>query len=200
MPVLIKNEWTLKKLIQNTYHHLPNRFVYKLRDYVKAISIEEVREYDVRVNQKRTYYRITSRSWPQYWPYYTKKDLRGRGRGYQRTYLHKYESIIQLDKLSINVPFKGRVGSDKRWRFGKSDRVKKLPNGRVQEGLNQKLGINGDFFFRCSWVWKQQKILFGRNWADGPPKKVNPKFITFAPKHYLAVIEYLMNKGILKDT
>lgn len=200
MPVLIKNDWTLRKLIQNTYHFYPNRFDYRVRDTVKAVSIEEVHEYDVRVNQSRIYFRIKTHSYPQYYPYYTKTDLRGRPRKYQRTYGHEYQVILQLENLSVNVPFKGRVGADKRWRFDREGRPRKMSNGRVKEGTNQILGINGDFFFRCSWVWYHQGILFGRHWTNGPPNKVNPRMITFAPKHFIAVIDFLLKKGILENT
>jgi hypothetical protein len=113
-------------------------------------------------------------------------------------YRHYYQVIIQLDKLSIDTPFKGRVGALGRWDFtsaGRSRRVK----GKVIEGTNIQKGLNGDFFFRCSYVWKKNGILFGRDWTNGqPPVHVNPQQIVFAPKHFLSCVEYLMNTGKLK--
>ena len=99
-------------------------------------------------------------------------------------------------------PFKGRVGAQGRWDFsinGKPRKIKQGRNVRIIEGSNVTHGINGDFFFRCSYVWKKEEILFGRDWTNGLPLvKVNPHQICFAPKHFLAVVEYLMNRGILK--
>jgi len=196
---LIQNRWTLKRLVQNTHRqpYSKNRFDYKIRDLVKVIRVEKRNEYQIRENMWRTSYRITTQSYPQYYPYYTKRDSQGRPRQTQRGYKHTYETIIQLDSLSINVPVKLRLGSDKKWRF--NSKTKKLPSGRIIESENTRNGINGDFFFRCSYIYKKEGILFGRNWTDGPPLKSNPQGIVFLPKHLLAVVETLMNYGILKD-
>jgi hypothetical protein len=117
-------------------------------------------------------------------------------------YRHQYQVVIQLDKLSIDVPFKGRVGSQGKWDFGPSGKARKIRQGRsikIIEGSNVTRGLNGDFFFRNSYLWKREGILFGRDWTNGqPPIRVNPNMIVFAPKHFLAVVEYLMNQGILK--
>ena len=200
MPALIRNPsgWTLKKLIQNTYRHMENRFDYKDRDVLKGIRIKKVYQYNLSKNVKRTTYIIESYSYPQYYPYYTKKDSRGRERTYQRTYKHQYDVTISLDRLSINAPVKLRLGSNAMWDFTPRGRSKKI-NGRVQEGTNVKRGINGDFFFRCSYLYKQHGILYGENKANGAPVKANPKMIVFLPKHILNVVEVLMNRGILKD-
>jgi hypothetical protein len=100
--------------------------------------------------------------------------------------------------LSIDVPFKGRVGALGRWDFTPRGRSKRV-NGKVIEGTNVQRGLNGDFFFRCSYVWKKNGILFGRDWTNGqPPVRVNPNQIVFAPKHFLCCCEYLMNRGVLK--
>jgi len=197
---LIQNRWTVKKLIQNTYMHKysKNRFDYKIRDLVKVIRVTKRNEYQIRENKWRTSYRITTQSWPQYYPYYTKKDSQGRLRSSQRTYKHTYETIIQLDELSINVPVKLRLGADKKWKS--NSKTRKLPNGRVIESENVRNGINGDFYFRCSYIYKKEGILFGRNWATGAPTKSNPQGIVFLPKHLIAVLEVLMNYGVLKDT
>ncbi len=196
---LINNRWTLKRLIQNTHMHdySKSRLSYKIRDMVKTIRVEKRNEYQIREDVWRTSFRITTQSYPQYYPYYTRKDSQGRPRQSQRTYKHTYETIIQLDSLSINVPVKLRLGADKKWRF--NSKTRKLPNGRIIESDNIKNGINGDFFFRCEYVYKKEGILFGRNWANGPPTKRNPQNIVFLPKHLLSVVETLMNRGILKD-
>lgn len=194
----IRNDWTLRKIVQNTYAHMRNRFEYKQRDVVKRIIVRKVNQYNISKNQKRTTFEIISSSFPNYWPYFTKTDSRGRPRQYQRTYRHQYDVIISLDRLSIDVPFKARVGTDRKWDFSKKARASKDKRGRVIESKNVLRGINGDFFFRCSWLWRQEGILFGRNYADGKPNIVNPKSIIFAPKHLLGVVEQLMLQGILK--
>ena len=176
-----------------------NRYDYKTRDVIKRIIVKEVKQLKGSVKEPpRTKFVIISQSYPQYAPYYTPTDSRGRPRSYQRTYKHQYEVTIELDRLSINAPFKGRVGSDRKWRFDSRTR-KDRNSGRVIESENIKLGINGDFWFRCSWVWQQNGILFGRNWAIGPPNVVNPHHIVFAPKHFISVCEQLINRGILKN-
>ncbi len=196
---LIQNRWTLKKLIQNTYLHeySKTRLEYKIRDLVRTVRVEKRNEYQIRENMWRTSYRVTTQSYPNYYPYYTPRDSQGRRRQTQRTYKHTYETIIQLDKLSINTPVKLRLGSDKKWRF--NSKTRRMPNGRVIESDNVKNGINGDFFFRCEYLYKKEGILFGRNWTNGPPTKVNPNGIIFLPKHLLAVVETLMNYGVLLD-
>jgi hypothetical protein len=203
MPSPLSNPggWTLRRLLTNTYFHAETktRYDYKTRDMVKLIRIEKVNVYDGKnPGQARTKFTIRTQSTPQYYPYYTKKDSRGRSRKWQLKYRHYYQVIIQLDKLSINVPFRGRVGALGKWDFsprGRSRRIK----GKVIEGTNIQKGLNGDFFFRCSYVWKKNGILFGRDWTNGqPPVRVNPREIVFAPKHFIAVISELMNRGILK--
>jgi hypothetical protein len=170
---------------------------------VKVIRIEKMDVYDGKQpGQARTKFIIRTQSTPQYCPYYTKKDSRGRSRKRQMKYRHEYQVVIQLDKLSIDVPFKGRIGAMGRWDFGPNGKARKIKQGRnvkIIEGSNITRGLNGDFFFRCSYVWKKNGILFGRDWTNGqPPVRVNPKQIVFAPKHFLAVCSFLMERGILK--
>jgi hypothetical protein len=170
---------------------------------VKAIRIEKTDVYDGKQpGEARTKFTIRTQSTPQYSPYYTKKDSRGRPRKRQIKHKHQYQVIIQLDKLSIDVPFKARVGSLGRWDFssnGKDRRIKQNRSFKIIPGTNTIRGLNGDFFFRCSYVWKKNGILFGRDWTNGqPPVHVNPKQIVFAPKHMIVCIEYLMNTGKLK--
>lgn len=200
MPRKIQNNWTLRKLIQNSYSHKYSRtrFIYKLRDMVKVVRIEKVAVYNGKnPGNARTKYVVTTRSTPQYYPYFTKKDAWGRTRQRQLKYHHEYSVIIQLDKLSLDVPFKGRVGSIGSWDFSPQGQSYRKGN-RLIEGTNYRKGINADFWFRCSWVWQQEGILFGRNYANGAPVKVNPNNIVFAPKHFLAVVQLLMERGILK--
>jgi len=205
MPSPIRNNWTLRKLINNTYAHAETRtrFNYKQRDMIRVIQIEDTRVYDGKnPGEARTKFIIRTRSNPQYYPYYTKTDSRGRARTKQIKYRHQYQVIIQLDKLSIDVPFKGRTGAFGRWDFGPKGKLKRIKQGRnikIIEGSNVVRGLNGDFWFRSMNLWAREGILFGRDWTNGQlPVRVNPRFIIFADKHFLGVCEYLMNQGILK--
>ena len=205
MPSPLKGNYTLRMLINNTYQHQETRtrFDYKQRDLVRVIRIEKTDVYDGKQpGEARTKYTIRTMSTPQYYPYYTKTDARGRPRKRQMKYRHEYQVVIQLDKLSIDAPFKGRVGAMGKWDFGPKGKTQKIKQGKtikIIEGSNVTRGLNGDFFFRCTYVWKKEGILYGRDWTNGsPPVRVNPRQICFAPKHFLAVVEYLMNTGHLK--
>jgi hypothetical protein len=170
---------------------------------VRIIQIEETSVYDGKQpGQARTKYVVRTQSTPQYYPYYTKTDARGRPHKRQMKFRHQYQVVIQLDKLSIDVPFKGRVGAQGKWDFtprGKDRRIKQGRTFKIIPGTNQVRGLNGDFWFRDMNLWGREGILFGRDWTNGQlPIHVNPKFIIMAPKHFLVTVEYLMNRGILK--
>lgn len=179
---------------------MQSRYEYAERDVLKSIKIQEVSVYDGKAPGKaRTKYVIQSFSYPQYSPYYTPRDSRGRPRRSQRTYKHQYSVTIQLDSLSLDSDrFKIRTGSDKPWDFSPRGKSRKDSRGRIIEGTNVKNEINGDHFFRLSWIRKQAGILFGRNFANGPPNNVNPHQIQFLTKHELRVLEFLVNSGVLQ--
>ena len=204
MPRSIRNEngWTLRKLVQNTYHNKHTRFEYKERDVLRSVIIRKISVYKGKnPGEARTKFEITSRSYPQYKPYYTGKDNRNRPIRYQRTYRHEYDVILQMDSLSIDdTRIRLGTGADAKWDFsdkGKGTWTGKGRSKKYQEGSNIKRGINGDFFFRLEDVYQQNGILYGRNWTNGPSKKVNPHQLVFLDKHMLRTVEFLMNKGIL---
>jgi hypothetical protein len=111
-------------------------------------------------------------------------------------YHHEYDVTLQLDTLSINVPFKARVGANRKWDFSKAGYPTKV-GGVVKEGTNVTRGLNGDFELRCSYLWQKEGILFGRNYMTAPPVKSNPQMIIFAVKHLIVTVETLMKWGIL---
>lgn len=205
MPRSIRNPdgWTIRKLVQNTYTHVNNRFDYKDRDVLKSIAIQKISVYDGKnPGEDRTKFVITSYSYPQYAPYYTGKDVRGRKIKYQRTYKHEYQVTIQMDSLSIDDDrIHLRTGADAKWDFtekGKGHWTGTGRNRKFIEGTNIKRGINGDFWFRLSWIRKEAGILYGRNYAEWFPKITNPHGIQFLTKHELRVIQYLIDKKILQ--
>jgi len=217
---------TLKQLLKQTYAYVENRYEYRKRDVVKRIIIKKVQEinrHDIPKNP-RTYtkYIIESKSYPQYPPYYTGKDSRGRSIQYQRTHSHFYDIVLEIDRLSLNTfNWKGRIGSGRVWvkspsqnkiktiypknrkRWSK-ERIekhkKKAPYLDVGDYNSQVKGINGDFIFRCAYAWHFHDHLWGRNYyGNVPARKMNPLNIMFAPKHFINVVDLLARQGILKN-
>ena len=206
MPYSIRNPrgLTLRILLNNTFVYMKNRYDYADRDVLKRIVIRKVSVYDGKnPGEARTRYDIISSSYPQYPPYYmSNKTKWGHPRTKQRTYKHQYDVTIQLEKLSLDCDaFKLRTGADAKWDFTNKGKGYWQGKGRQKrwiEGSNIKRGINGDFFFRLSFLYAQAGILFGRNWAEWPPRKTNPKMLLFLDKHMLNTIRILVNKGILQ--
>ena len=207
MPKSIRNPngWTIRKLIQNTYVNMPNRKEYAERDVLKRIEVRKITQYEVdKYNNHipRTKYLIRSYSYPQYEPYYDGHDNRGRAIKYQRTYKHRYDIFLQMDSLSLDDNrIKLRTGSEYKPDFNKS-----TANGHWEgrgrnrhyiEGSNVRRGINLDFFYRLEWIYAEQGILYGRNWATYPPIKTNPKRIVFLDKHMWNALKVLINRGVI---
>jgi hypothetical protein len=170
---------------------------------VKGIRIEKISVYDGKnPGEARTKFSIRTQSTMQYFPYYTKRDAQGRPRKRQTKFKHQYEVTIQLDKLSLDVSPKIRLGSQGKWDFGpngKDRRIKQNRTFKIIPGTNSVRGLNGDFFFRCENLYRREGILFGRDWTNGqPPIRVNPNMILFLPKHALAACQLLMERGFLK--
>lgn len=182
---------------------MENRFDFKDRDVLKSISIKQISVYDGKDPGKaRTKFIISSSSYPQYRPYYTGRDVRGRQIQYQRSYKHFYDVTIQMDSLSLDDDrIKLRTGADAKWDFtdkGKGKWIGKGRNRKFVEGRNIKRGLNGDFWFRLSFIRKEAGILFGRNYAEWFPQVTNPMGIQFLTKHELRVLEVLVNRGYLQ--
>lgn len=201
MPSPLAGNWTLRQLLNNTYQNMRNRFDNKERDVIKKITVRKIAVYQrdpenpVAPGQDRTKYVITSYSYPQYPPYRPRSKTTR-----QLKYRHQYDVTIQLDRLSIDMPVKLRTGADRMWRMESRVRVQgQGRHRRVLESDNIKLGLNGDFFFRLSWIYKEEGILFGRNHAGWFPRITNPDGIVFLDKHMIATVEKLMNMGILGE-
>jgi len=127
---------------------------------------------------------------------------------YQKTdnvKIHRYPVIFLIKDLDagINSAFKSRVGGLKRWRTSKlkisegktpaeKERIRKI-NQRVTD-QNIRNGLQGDFIFRCMWVWKQYGLLFGpMTCLNRPPKETNPQLWPYFSKHeYWIVTKLLM--------
>lgn len=234
-------DFTLREVRLFTQRFYANRYTYKQRDVVKKINIKEVMEvqrHDIPGEpRERTKYVIESKSWPQYPPYYTRKDNRGRTRSYQRTVSHEYDVIFEMDQLSLSTKnWTSRVGSGRQWKTNppqnqiktlypqtkrllrrkanrrgntqaeKNKEYKKLVEKHkkraqyldVGDYNSRKLGLNGDWIFRCDYAYYIHGHRFGRNYyGNNPAEETNPNNIVFFTKHQLNVIDQLMQRGIL---
>ncbi len=222
----MEKKHTIKQILLVTQQYAPNRYIYRKRDVVKKILIKEVREIDRHdlegEPRKRTKYVIESKSFPQYYPYFTQKDSRGRSRRYQRTTSHHYDINLEMDRLSINTYYwSGRLGSGKIWNTSPpQSQIKAIyPANKKRWSTQRKIahkkkakyldigdwnskvqGINADFIFRQSFARYISGHLWGRNYYGNQPASIkNPQSIVFFTKHEINLIEMLLQKGILKD-
>lgn len=79
------------------------------------------------------------------------------------------------------------------------DHKKKAEFLDVGDYNSRVLGINGDFYFRCSYVWKKNGHLYGYSYPSNTPAPIRNKYnVVFFPKHFINVIETLANRKILK--
>lgn len=168
------------------------------------------------------YWRITTFLKPRYKKIRMNGNLRLLGRHIQNS----YQIIFETDELSIDSRhWKIRLGSDREWQRAPQHALASLPpherennvdlqewlrtrSGRQKLFLNSSdwnsmvLGINPDFLFRCSYVYKRYGHLHGvtRGLANiAAPVKTNPEMIMFFPKHILNFFETLMQMGVLKQ-
>jgi hypothetical protein len=201
----LKSKWDINSLLQITAQAAPNRYVYMQRDVIKsAIKIKKVTVYSGKnPGQGRTTFYVESSSFPNYYPYYTVFDKRGRRRAYQRTFRHTYDCVLQLDWLSIKTPVKIRIGSEKNWISNISPSLiksKKNPNGQylsIGDYNISERGINPDMLFTTEWYRFQDQCLYGKNRTTyAPSLKQNPYSVVFLTKHELWMCETLLETGL----
>ena len=221
MANIIEGDFTIREVLNFTHQKFRSRFLYEKRDVLHRITIKRVRTLSPdRPGEPVVTYEVVSKSYPQYKPYFTKKDKRGRVRRFQRSVSHEYETIFQLDQLSIDTPhWRTRTGSGKKWETHppqqqiKSiyrENAKKLTDDqkagikKTAKYLNvgdwnaRVRGIMADFRFRQSYALQVHGHLFGRDEARyWPAPKTNPQSIPFFNKHQIRVLRVLMQNGIL---
>lgn len=217
MANVITGSFTLKEVLQITKQsQFENRFDYKERDVLRSIKVQErVQLKPDRPNEPTVKYIIRTYSYPQYKPYLQKGQTR------QHTYKHQYDSTLEMDRLSLNTTsWKYRLGSGKVWKEAPQNLIRSIykrnlkvwPKSRIEQhrkntkpyldsgDWNSRVqGINADWIFRCWYAYFLHGHGYGRNYYGNVPSSLNPKNIVFAPKHFIALLEVLMNKGILKD-
>lgn len=168
----------------------------------------------------KEYYRIITYLEPKY----KRRKIRGTSRIFGRKVTKSYQIILEIDRLSIDTKhWQIRLGTGRVWqkmngeRFMAITRRERRLHPNVQRLLKVKalkanaflnegdwnalaLGINADFIFRCSFVYKKYGHLYGitQGLPDyRPPVKTNPKGIMFFPKHILNFLELLAEMKIL---
>jgi len=218
-----EGEYTVKEVIQNTYHYMKNRLDYAKRDKIlNRVRIRKVKFFEKdRRDMPLVKYEVTTTSTPQYKPYTTgirKPTI------VNRKVKHSYDIVFETDELSLNTKrWKVALGSGKKWVKPPQSKVRSIYSETRKKWTPEKIkkhkenkslyldagdynsqvnGINGDWLFRCANLYKEKGHLFGRLYNEAayrPANKMNPKKIMFFPKHLLSFFRLLMEKGILKD-
>jgi hypothetical protein len=167
----------------------------------------------------KKYYRIVSTLRPRHKVLQIGGNLRLLGKNIQSS----YEIIFETDELSLDTKhWKIRLGSGRLWQDAPTHALASIPkiarerNVGIQEWLRTRspraalfmnksdwnslvLGINADFLFRCSFVYKKFGHLFGYTQGPAnfrPPVKTNPFGVLFFPKHIINFFEVLMEMGV----
>jgi hypothetical protein len=214
MSNVLRGDVTLRQALLNTNKFFKSRLENRERDKVKVVRIKRVQTFSPdRPGAPLVKYIIQTRSTPKYGNYLREFGRRDRdGSPY-----HFYDVTLELPELSLDVPFKLRVGSGLKPKKAPPSKIKSISRDNLKRWSKEKIrrhrakrfkyldagdwnsqvhGINHDFFYRMSWVLKESGNLFGRNYAGWPPTKTNPLMVVFLDKHTLAVVEALMNRGV----
>lgn len=217
MANVIQGTHTIREVLNLTRQYVPNRFSYRSRDVIKRISIRKVTQlHPDRPGAPSVKYRIITYSYPQYGKF---KNIKTKGAKKQRTIRHQYDTIMEMDRLSIDTRhWKMRVGSGKDWeskppqKFIKQiyqETRKKWNKKRIERhkksakyldvgDYNAARGLNGDFVFRCMHAYYRAGHLFGDPRKGRQPSSLNRNDVVFFTKHQIHIVETLMASGVLK--
>lgn len=209
---------TLRKIWEDTYQYKKSRFNNKKRDVIKKVYVDTITSLTLdRLNIPSQKFRITSYSYPQYYPYNKVKGKRSKN---QRTIRHEYDVTLELEELSLDSRFYWRVGSQRKWPNRKTipqskiktirretmtkwknkypdkkrrDKIikrhrKKAPFVNEGDYISRMYGLNGDFYFRIQYNLNKRGMLFGKCWVNDAPEDKN----IFFDKHTINILEYLM--------
>lgn len=133
--------YTINQVLQNTFQHKKNRFDYRDRDVLKRITMRKVTTLNPdRPGRPSVRYEATTYSYPQYAPYYTGTDKRGRTIKYQRSVKHEYDITFTIDRLSLNTRnWKMVVGSVAKWRTSFPQSQLKVVSRKTRAQWKKKL-------------------------------------------------------------
>jgi len=217
MPNIIQGTFTIPEVFKLTKSYYRSRFQNRKRDHVKMIRIRKITVFNKdRKLAPIVKYEIISQSTPKYGAY-----INSRNKG--RNIKHQYDIIFEIDELKLTSKnWKIRLGTGKSWKNAPQNQIDSIYRKNLQRWSPERIqrhrqrrhryidsgdwnaqyqGLNGDFVFRCAWVYKLHGHLYDRMYgaaAQRPPVKMNPKKIMFFPKHIISFLEILMNRGIFK--
>ena len=201
------------------------RFFNRDRDKVRLVSIQTVKSlnWHGKDRQLSTYFEMQSRSVPKYYTKAMRKRVNFFGK-----ITHTYDVFLKIDTLKVTEknwqaylgsarawqpnPPQDKIGSIYRKNLAKWDaekirkhRKKRHPYVDVGDYNAQANGINGDFRFRCCFVYEKFGHLFHKRGIrlsaqeiTKAPKITNPRQEFFLPKHLINLFETLIERGILK--
>lgn len=217
MANIIDGTYTIREVLQFTKQYVPNRFEYRKRDVLKRITIQKVIELSPdRPSEPSIRYTITSFSFPQYKPYI---NVKGKQAKKQRSIRHQYDTILTMDRLSIDTKaWKIRTGTTKKWiakppqkyvkqiyretrKLWDKKRIerhkKKAPYLDPGDYNSQERGIMADWIFRQAYAFHKAGHFYGNPQMGKRPSSLNRKAVLFFNKHQINIIETLMVRGIL---
>jgi hypothetical protein len=219
MANVIQGTYTIRQVLNFTRQYVPNRFSYRSRDVIKRITVQRVTNLSPdRPGEPSVKYRIITYSYPQYGNYLKQKGPKAKQ---QRTIRHQYDTVFEVDRLSVDtVHWRMRVGTGrdwvekppqkaikqiypenrKRWDKKRITRHRKTAKYLDVGDYNARVkGINADFCFRCAYAYWRAGHLYGDpRKARQPSNVTNPKYIMFFTKHAIHIIETLLANGVLK--
>jgi len=103
--------FTIKEVALLTQKYFSNRIDYMKRDVLIKVIIKEQKIINVKDKTRpQIKFIIETQSYPQYYPYNKHTG------GVQRKYRHEYDSVLELDVLSVNsTAWVYRLGSGRKW-------------------------------------------------------------------------------------
>lgn len=218
MANVIQGTYTIREVLQITKQFVPNRFRHRKRDVIKRITVQKVIQLSPdRPKEPSVRYEIRSFSYPQYKPYIYIKGKQARK---QRSIRHQYDTILTLDRLSIDTKsWKIRTGTTKNWESKPPQKYvkqiyretrklwnkkqiqrhkKKAPYLDVGDYNSREKGLNGDWIFRQAFAFWKAGHFYGNPRQGKRPSSLNKKHVVWFDKHQIHIIESLMINGILK--
>lgn len=224
----IEGTYTIRQVLSFTKQtEFKNRYKYAKRDKIYgSVRIKKIKYFDPdRLKAPIVKYEVTTTSVPHYPPYrYKQQGGKNAGRTRQRNIKHQYDITFETGRLSIDEKnWVIRLGSGKTWKYPPQSKIKSIyrktrkrwNEDQIKKHKRKKnlyldvgdynaryQGINGDFLFRCAYVYKKYGHLYGRQYGKAAIQKLtekNPREIMFFPKHLIVFIELLIQAGILGE-
>lgn len=97
--------------------------------------------------------------------------------------------IHNFDK-GLRSTFRWRTGSLKKPVFSKKGDNANQRKKIAHKNIKNQIQLN--FFFYLEFILQQRGLLYGRSWANRPPRKTNPRGIIFFDKTALYIIKKIL--------